>query len=123
MSNLLFNYDHNEDVLTIEGVKYSGEVFRRMAFPKEGQLYQFERHDDVLEITPVHNTMTEQICPTCLGERWVCENHPNKPWNENGCECGAGAPCLDCNPTTGRDDPPRMPPGTTIICGDDVKEH
>jgi hypothetical protein len=25
---------------------------------------------------------------------WVCENHPDKPWDkELGCECGAGVPC------------------------------
>jgi uncharacterized protein YbaR (Trm112 family) len=36
-------------------------------------------------------------CVVCRGERWVCENHPDKPWNASGCECGAGAPCPGCN--------------------------
>lgn len=36
-------------------------------------------------------------CPVCRGVRWVCENHPAKPWCAQGCECGAGAPCV-CNP-------------------------
>jgi hypothetical protein len=28
---------------------------------------------------------------------WVCENHPDKPWDdEMGCTCGAGLPC-ECN--------------------------
>lgn len=40
----------------------------------------------------------KQSCPVCKGEGWVCENHPNEPWNEGDPECcgGAGAPC-ECN--------------------------
>jgi hypothetical protein len=35
-------------------------------------------------------------CPICRGIGWVCENHPEKPWDlELGCVCGAGAPCND----------------------------
>jgi hypothetical protein len=48
-------------------------------------------------------------CRRCAGERWVCENHPDRPWSKtrpNGCECGAGAPCPDCN----AGDPPGIPP-------------
>lgn len=40
------------------------------------------------------------MCNICKGVMWVCENHTNKPWDaseENGCECGAGVPCV-CNP-------------------------
>lgn len=37
-------------------------------------------------------------CPTCRGVEWVCENHTDKPWDESGCQCGAGAPCPACNP-------------------------
>ena len=40
------------------------------------------------------------ICPTCQDVEWVCENHPDRPWSKdkpNGCECGAGAPCPNCN--------------------------
>lgn len=39
-------------------------------------------------------------CDVCQDELWVCENHPEKPWNArlpNGCACGAGMPCLVCN--------------------------
>lgn len=41
-------------------------------------------------------------CLKCRGLLWVCENHPDKPWdidNEvgGGCDCGAGMPC-ECNP-------------------------
>ena len=30
---------------------------------------------------------------------WVCENHPDKPWEgEHACPCGgAGMPCRNCN--------------------------
>ena len=35
-------------------------------------------------------------CPVCLGSGWVCEDHPDKPWEHEGCG-GAGAPCF-CNP-------------------------
>jgi hypothetical protein len=41
-------------------------------------------------------------CPTCRGHQWVCENHPNQPWDvdADGASCcgGAGAPCRGCNP-------------------------
>lgn len=38
-------------------------------------------------------------CDTCGGEGWVCENHPDMPWDgDAGCNCGgAGMPC-ECNP-------------------------
>jgi hypothetical protein len=39
-------------------------------------------------------------CKRCLDVGWVCERHPDKPWAKhlkNGCECGAGDPCPDCN--------------------------
>jgi hypothetical protein len=36
-------------------------------------------------------------CPICFGIGWFCENHPDKPWDQDlGCECGAGMPC-ECN--------------------------
>ena len=52
------------------------------------------------------------ICNRCDDTGWVCENHPDKPWDKtlpHGCECGAGAPCPTCNPSD-KDHPPRMPP-------------
>jgi hypothetical protein len=36
-------------------------------------------------------------CPICAGMGWVCEEHPDKPWEHDGCGA-AGAPCI-CNPT------------------------
>lgn len=40
-------------------------------------------------------------CKKCQDEGWVCENHPDKPWDRSmagGCQCGAGMPCIECNP-------------------------
>lgn len=41
-------------------------------------------------------------CETCHGCGWVCENHPDRPWegisaHHRACGCGAGQPCGDCN--------------------------
>lgn len=35
-------------------------------------------------------------CPLCFGARWVCEDHPAKPWRHGNCG-GAAVPCA-CNP-------------------------
>jgi hypothetical protein len=61
-------------------------------------------------------TMTDKpdTCKTCHGERWVCENHTDQPWNKDGCECGAGEPCQQCNSTEYGQEPD-MPPGFTEI--------
>lgn len=40
------------------------------------------------------------LCPICQDVEWVCENHPDRPWSKdkpNGCVCGAGDPCPNCN--------------------------
>ncbi len=42
-------------------------------------------------------------CANCEGIGWVCENHPDRPWEGlsapgEGCDCGAGAPCPVCQP-------------------------
>lgn len=38
-------------------------------------------------------------CPECQDCGWVCEVHPEKPWDgPQACDCGAaGAPCPRCN--------------------------
>jgi hypothetical protein len=38
-------------------------------------------------------------CWLCEDCGWVCETHPDKPWEgEEACTCGgAGAPCPECN--------------------------
>jgi hypothetical protein len=55
-------------------------------------------------------------CTRCDDRRWVCEVHPDRPWDgPTACGCGAaGAPCPDCNPSTGIDDPPDLGPGFEI---------
>ena len=50
------------------------------------------------------------ICWRCDGSGWVCESHPERPWQgAQACGCGAaGMQCLLCNPSDGLT-PPRMP--------------
>jgi hypothetical protein len=54
-------------------------------------------------------------CALCEDCGWVCENHPEPPWEgEHACTCGgAGMPCPKCNPSD-LDHPPRPPTGTGI---------
>jgi hypothetical protein len=42
-----------------------------------------------------------QHCAVCDDGRFVCENHPDRPWEgERACDCGgAGMPCPACNPS------------------------
>jgi hypothetical protein len=58
-------------------------------------------------------------CARCEDNGWVCENHPDRPWQGvNACECGgAGMPCPHCN----EDDPPQLPNG--FVDDDDAKRH
>jgi hypothetical protein len=42
------------------------------------------------------------MCPICQHSTepgWVCEDHPDQPWEHDGCGA-AGAPCA-CNPLGG----------------------
>lgn len=50
-------------------------------------------------------------CRRCRDLGWVCENHDTRPWSDDlldGCTCGAGAPCPDCNTSHGPHDPPHV---------------
>ncbi|MEH2589815.1 hypothetical protein [Bradyrhizobium sp. AZCC 1721] len=64
-------------------------------------------------------------CLLCEGSGWVCENHPDQPWEgEHACGCGrAGAPCPTCNsPAVG--ERPRLPPGfKTALDDEDGYRH
>lgn len=43
--------------------------------------------------------MADKKCDICKGAEWVCENHPDSPWDgTDATECcgGAGMPCV-CN--------------------------
>jgi hypothetical protein len=62
---------------------------------------------------PVARLLTRETkCAVCHDTAWVCENHPDKPWDgPHACPCGApGAPCPACNAINDRD-APRMPEG------------
>ena len=54
--------------------------------------------------------MIDANCKVCKGDGWVCENHPDVPWNGGTQQCcgGAGMPC-ECNPAGD------WPPGSTIV--------
>ena len=47
-------------------------------------------------------------CTRCQDIRWICEEHPDKPMEHDGCK-GAGMPCPDCNPSS-RGKVPVLPP-------------
>jgi hypothetical protein len=51
-------------------------------------------------------------CNQCEDCGWVCENHPDQPWQGTpACPCGApGAPCPACN-AANDGNAPRMPGG------------
>jgi len=41
-------------------------------------------------------TMTETKCIRCQGVRWLCEQHPDRPFGHDRCT-SAGDPCPTCN--------------------------
>jgi hypothetical protein len=45
------------------------------------------------------------FCFRCDDCGWVCENHPERPWQgPNACECGgAGMRCPSCNCADGHE--------------------
>lgn len=47
----------------------------------------------------IHDDIVGNVeCPVCGGEGLVCEDHPDKAWQDgDGCCGGAGMPCL-CTP-------------------------
>ena len=63
-------------------------------------------------------------CVHCEHTGWVCENHPDAPWDgEQACICGgAGMPCPQCNPSD-LSHPPRPPAGTHIEFDKDGWRH
>ncbi|MCP1768328.1 hypothetical protein ABIB94_008124 [Bradyrhizobium sp. JR7.2] len=68
-------------------------------------------------------TMTAS-CTNCDDLGWVCENHPDRPWEgPRACTCGgAGAPCLACN-ATGEGEGSRMPEGFQVEVDKDGWRH
>ena len=61
-------------------------------------------------------------CFVCEDVGWVCEIHPDYPW-DGTCPCGGpGAPCPRCNvPVEGQ--PPRMPEGFRTVFDQDGWRH
>lgn len=43
-------------------------------------------------------------CPTCHGEHWICEAHPDRAWPHEHC-AGPGVRCPERNSTS----PPALP--------------
>jgi hypothetical protein len=64
-----------------------------------------------------------KFCARCDNGRWVCENHPYRPFlGDHACGCGgAGAPCPTCNRTDpdNPNDLPDLPEGFVV----DVKRE
>lgn len=50
-------------------------------------------------LTTITTTIKPDLnCKICKGEGWVCENHPEVPWDwGDGC-CGAAGMLCSCNP-------------------------
>jgi hypothetical protein len=59
-------------------------------------------------------------CPHCRDTGWVCEEHPNKPMDHEGC-AGAGMPCI-CN-RADAEHPPALPPGFRVDRDKDGSRH
>ena len=62
-------------------------------------------------------------CPVCEDSSWVCEEHPQEPWDgEHACGCGApGMPCSECNSAPCA--APRMPSGFKTEVDKDGRRH
>ena len=59
-------------------------------------------------------------CPHCRDTGWVCEEHPNKPMDHEGCT-GAGMPCI-CN-RADAEHSPALPPGFRVDRDKDGSRH
>ena len=55
MERLNFSYDPVNDILTVEGIKYSGEMFRMLGFQLMvgGHFSLDERYDGILTVTTI----------------------------------------------------------------------
>jgi hypothetical protein len=73
-------YDTERDELTIDGVKYSGELFRVFASPDPAKFYQLTRKDETITVTEFRREPLRELvlaakgvaemgladwCPTC----------------------------------------------------------
>lgn len=88
-----------DKITLIEGPHVSGVIAYEEYGPSglEGYMVDFEDNTSAL----VDKDNVKIFCNNCDGMGWVCENHPNKPWDgisnrKNACGCGAGMPCGKC---------------------------
>ena len=58
---LEFSYDPALDVMTIEGIRFSGDVFRLWSLADK-RFYRFEKSGDLVKLDVVYP------CPTCRGQ-------------------------------------------------------
>jgi hypothetical protein len=60
---------------------------------------QTEALEQARRLARAEREKLEHTCPCCDDTSWVCEDHPDQPWEgPHACRCGAaGAPCPHCN--------------------------
>jgi hypothetical protein len=65
-----------------------------------------------------------KFCARCDNYRWVCEAHPDRPWDgAYACGCGApGEPCPVCN-RADADTVPELPKGFRVDIDDKGWRH
>jgi hypothetical protein len=67
----------------------------------------------------------KQLCAVCDNTGWVCEDHPDRPYEmfsgrADACRCGgAGMPCPECN----SGERPALPPGFKVSIDDKGPRH
>jgi hypothetical protein len=112
--------------------KVAEEYFER--FPKDRYLTEIETwrlpQAENIEFTmkrlrdPLEPDPLVMTCPQCANCGWVCENHPDRPWEgEEACNCGgAGMPCTKCN-MTDDDSAPQAPKGFRAVFDKNGSRH
>jgi hypothetical protein len=75
------------------GVRFAEDIHRRVA--EEGMNIREELRVSMMP------SVTDQNCPRCQGEGWICEEHMDRPWphpdpSEPTGRCGGpGIPCVE----------------------------
>ena len=64
-------------------------------------------------------------CLVCLDTGWVCEKHPDRPWDgPHACGCGgAGSLCPECGASLLKGGVPALPTGTRVVFDKDGWRH
>jgi hypothetical protein len=61
-AKLSFSYDASVDILTVEGVRYKGDVFRKLAEPEDGYFYQLrQKTNGVVVIERMEPTLEAEM--------------------------------------------------------------